>query len=162
VRSGAAVVFAAALLAGCTTSEAGVPRAGEQDTPVSAPSLTGLEPCALLSADDLRDVGLEDGLELSTLACDWKRTTDSSGVGINLFPESGIDTATDRGTRVDIGTRLDAYEVEAPRGDEGSCAVLLDVSDSSYVIFTATSGTDTDAACYLASEVAERVDSKLS
>jgi hypothetical protein len=162
VRSRVAVVLATALLAGCTTSEAGVPHAADQDAPAASPSLADLKPCELLSADDLRDVGLEKGLELSALACDWKRTTDSSGVGLNLFPEAGIDTATDQGTRVDIGTRLDAYEVEAPGGDQGACAVLLDVSESSYVMLTATNGTDTAAACDLASKVAERADSRLS
>jgi hypothetical protein len=39
---------------------------------------------------------------------------------------------------------------------------MLDVSAESYVMLTATSGTDTDAACQLASDAAERVDRKLS
>jgi hypothetical protein len=156
------VVLAVALVAGCATGEAGAPQAAESGGPKSAPSLADLRPYDLLSAGDLRDVGLEEGLELSALACDWKRENDSSGVGLNLFPESGIDTVTERGTRVDIGTTLDAYEVEASRGDNGACVVLLDVSDSSYVMCTATSGTDAAAACELASDIADRVDSELA
>lgn len=163
MRPAVVVVLAATLVTGCTASEAGTPRPEDAGAvPSSPPSLQQLEPCDLLTSDDREAIGLNEGLELSDLACDWKLETSSSGVSLDLSPESGMDTVPDRGTRVDIGTEFDAYEVRAPQGDEGACVVFLDVSEKSYVMFTATSGQDTDAACRLASDVAERVDPKLT
>jgi hypothetical protein len=162
----ATVVVAAALLAGCTTSEAGVPSPAEHNESTASSqepvSLGDLKPCELLSSGDRQEIGLVEGLELDADTCDWSLESSSSGVSLDLYPEAGIDSVPERGSPVDLGTNYDAYELKAPGGGEGACVIMLDISENSYLMLTATSGTDTEAACELAAKVAERVDASLS
>lgn len=129
-------------------------------TSQAAASLDGVAPCDLLTAGDLADIGLEDGDERSDVSCDWKKTG-NSGVRLTVYPNRGFDTAPDQGTSVEVGA-FAAHRVASPGGLEGSCGVALEISDSSFVGVVANDGTDTDAACELATEAARRVDANLS
>lgn len=161
----AALVSGVVLLVGCSASEAGTPRpAGSEGAPASSgpeepATIDDLEPCDLMAADELAEIGLEDGVRRSDLACDW--TVDSrTGVRADLSPAIGIDEVPDPGSPVSIGAH-DAYRLEAPDGQRGACGVFLVVSEEAYVVVTATSGTDTAGACDLATTVAEYIEPRL-
>jgi hypothetical protein len=154
------VVLVGALVVGCSSSEAGVPVPANMASSPTTASLDGVAPCDLLSGEDLADIGLEDGNERSDVSCDWKKTS-TSGVRLTLYPNRGFDTAPDQGTSVEVGGYA-AHRVASPGGQEGSCGVALEISDSSFVGVVANEGTDTDAACELATDAARRVDANLS
>lgn len=123
-------------------------------------SLDDVAPCDLLTSEDRAAIGLEDGEERSDISCDWKKTS-TSGVRLTVYPDRGFDTAPDQGRSVQVGTYA-AHMVASPGGLEGSCGVALEISDSSFVGVVANDGTDTDAACELATDAARRVDANLS
>jgi Protein of unknown function (DUF3558) len=145
---------------GCSSSEAGVPVPADTGSSAPVASLDGVAPCDLLTAEDVADIGLEDGDERSDVSCDWKKTS-TAGVRLTLYPDRGFDTAPDQGTSVEVGTYA-AHRVASPGGQEGSCGVSLEISASSFVGVVADDGTDTDAACELATDAARRIDANLS
>ncbi|HEV7649096.1 MAG TPA: DUF3558 domain-containing protein [Actinophytocola sp.] len=157
----------ALVLAACSTTEAGSPRAADPavTSEGDGPSLNQIEPCDLLSGEDLSRLGLGDGEEADfgdSPGCDWSKSADF-GVLIGLSPDLGAEEANLQGATpvpVTVGSH-DAFRVEEQGGAMGSCAILVVVSDSSYVDVTTTAGDDTPKACDKANEVAELVEPKL-
>lgn len=167
-------------LVACSTSEAGVPRAAETVVPstgeseseppttsADAPPLDGVEPCELLSASDVAELGVSPGKDADLLGdpgCDWSKQNDF-GFSIGLRPELSFGDFNLRGstpTPVSVGAR-EAYQVENLGGSGGACDLFLVTSGSSFVQVTATASgaRDTAKACGVAARVATMIDPRL-
>jgi len=154
-------------LTACSSAEAGSPRPADPDVTSESggPGLDQIEPCDLLTGDDLSRLGLSGGDDADfgdSPGCDWSKSGDF-GVLIGLSPDLGAEEANLSGATpepITLGSH-DALRVEEQGGAEGSCAILIVVSDSSYVDVSATAGGDTPKACDKANEVAELIEPKL-
>lgn len=143
-------------------SESGEPTSGG-DSP-----LDSVEPCDLLTENEVADLGVTDGEHddgPNLPGCYWNKSGDFS-FSIGLVRSVGIDEVTFQGATpepVDVGDH-EAVRVRNQGGGEGACAVLIATSDSSYVDVTATAsgGSDIAKACRTAENVAQLVDPKLS
>ena len=87
------------------------------------------------------------------------------GILVGLSADIGADEADLQGATpvpISVGSH-DGFRVEAQGGFEGSCAVLVVTSESSFVDVSATAngGADTPKACTKATDVAELIEPKL-
>ena len=161
-------------LASCSAKEAGTPgpaehETGAPDTPADhgGSPLDGMEPCELLSQTELDDLGIAGGEEADfgdSPGCEWAKTGDF-GILVGLNLDIGADEADLQGATpkpISVGSH-DGFRVEAQGGFEGSCAVLVVTSESSFVDISATAngGGDTSKACAKATDVAELIEPKL-
>lgn len=170
LAAGAAVIA----LASCSAKESGTPgpaahETGSPDTSADhgGSPLDGVQPCELLSQAELDDLDIEGGEEADfgdSPGCEWAKTGDF-GILVGLNLDVGADEADLQGATpvpISVGSH-DGFRVEAQGGFEGSCAVLVVTSQSSFVDISATAngGGDTSKACAKATDVAELVEPKL-
>ena len=169
-----AVGVAVIALASCSAKEAGTPgpaeqRTGSPDTSADhgGSPLDGVEPCELLSQAELDDLGVAGGEEANfgdSPGCEWAKTGDF-GILVGLNLDIGAEEADLQGATpvpISVGSH-DGFRVEAQGGFEGSCAVLVVTSESSFVDISATAngGGDTSKACAKAADVAGLIEPKL-
>ncbi|HEY0454278.1 DUF3558 domain-containing protein [Actinophytocola sp.] len=166
-------------LTGCTETQAGTPRAADADVTTApgsssgAPTsggdspLAGIEPCDLLTAEEVAQLGVGNGQNDDvgdSPGCSWSKSGDFV-LSVGLVTDVGIHDANLQGASpepVNVGGH-EAIRVQNQGGGEGGCAVLIATSDSSFVDITVitTSGSDTPRACGAAENVAGLVERKL-
>lgn len=168
------VVLVTVLAAGCSNSEAGVPRAttpitarGGPGASSSAPTggLAALRPCEIFTTDEAVQLGLTEPGEPNTLGgargCDWT-ISGSHVTAIAIWDKLGADDLTSRGrvSPTQVGGHK-AKKIEDGFG-KGMCGILLEVSRSSSVGVTITATRlDTAKACLLVEQAAPVVERKL-
>jgi hypothetical protein len=163
-------------LAACNSEEPGTPTAGDTtrptgstagSTPPTAPTSGGsglgaLDPCELLTAGELTQLGLPPG-KADTVAgypvCEWNPQGPAI-VDLTLRPNKGLDdlnTAGRTATDVSIGSHA-GRRLEGPTA--GRCGFDLAITERSSVTVGALHD-QTPAACALAERVANVIEPKL-
>jgi hypothetical protein len=113
---------------------AGTPASGS----AARPSLSQLKPCELLSPTERSTAGLtslgKDKTIGAARACDW---TEHGTFGVTITVDdrsglSGLTTARKTATATTIGAHK-ALQVSDKKAADGTCAVLLGMSDSGSV-----------------------------
>ncbi len=133
---------------------------GTTDDPDSGTA--DLQPCDLLSAQDLTALGLPGcGVERDVgpaRSCQWQ-TSGSHTVSVGVIDELGIDGVRSDSTPapLDVGSHRPVQYV----GVLGTCAVAIEVTDSSRVDVLGSAGGDMTKACGFANQAAELVEPKL-
>jgi hypothetical protein len=175
----AGAIGLAVLTTACGTSTAGSP----QPTPTtrsnpSAPdrsntpennALANLEPCDLLSSEEVGRLGLgypgEEERVGGADTCSWY-VSGNGGASAGIRPDQGIDDLNYKGDHA-VPTKIgkyDATRIEAPLNAKYICHVVISTSKSSTVQVIATIdavSTDTAAACDRATKTAELIAPKL-
>jgi hypothetical protein len=165
---------AAAVLGGCSETQAGSPQAAgdatssqpTSDVPATTkPTPTSnrdKDPCALLSAAETADLGLGAAKTKTVTGlkfCDWASSSSShQGIAIG-YGLSSLDSLN--GQSIDIGKHKAAKLPPTILGR--GCAVGLALPDSTSVIISGTPkvGEPDDAACPAVNQVAKIIDPKL-
>jgi hypothetical protein len=185
-RTALIVTFAAALavgLAGCSSETPGnatptetadggstpsfpdgTPTGEETTAPSDGDSGTAdLEPCDLLTAEELTALGLpsepfEEGELGPARRCQWQ-ASGGNGLDVAVMDDLGIDEVQSENTPrpLTIGSH-DAAEYD---GVLGTCVVAMAVTDSSRVDVLGTAGGDMNKACDVANQAAKLVEPKL-
>jgi hypothetical protein len=171
-------------VAGCSTAETGNPSpssdppAGSTSAPTSPAAPTGsspggvaatssIEPCSLLSVNDLTQYGSFSGPESKELggarACGFQRQLASAsdkelGVTVNVRDKQGIDSVNDLGNGKQTGKVNGRAAVKT--SGAGACVIALGVGDSARVDVSITAGT-VDEACTVVDKLADVVEPKL-
>ncbi|HEX8867637.1 MAG TPA: DUF3558 family protein [Lentzea sp.] len=164
------------LTAGCTgtTGEAKPDPTSGGTTPTSSSNkLASMKPCDLLTETDATglsfkypgkdaDIGTADG-------CEWV-LKDGSGTGVSasIRTKGGVKDLDLKGSKI-LDVKVGGFagkKVEAPDNDQGTCSVVIAVTETSSVsIISAMGGTnptDTAAACELGTKTADLIAQKLS
>lgn len=167
-------ILAAAVLAGCTTTGTAVPKetAGSSGSVgVSTTSVVGgnklhdLDPCALLSAAEVQQLGASRGEREDVTAarrCNWT-VSGSHTFDIAIFEnKSAKDAASAKGrqSEVTIGHHR-AQRVEEGEGNPGLCDITFAITATSSVSAGSSAGTKTAKACDVATQVANLIEPKL-
>lgn len=143
---------------------AGAPRA----TPSAAPRTGSADPCALLSPAARSSAGLTTVGTQTTVgearACDYTEPG-GHGVTITIDERAGLAdlrSAPRQARELRIGQR-EALLVADERADDGTCAVLLALAESSSVHVDVSSADfrGTEQACERATTVAELIEPEL-
>jgi hypothetical protein len=177
-----AVVSAFLLLvtvSGCSATENGLasPRISASSSPgevqttapsTAEPNTTTLDPCALITAEELAEVGdFESEYKEGGGAryCVWQEGFESGGSGfsfsVGVRDSQGIDTVNDIGGGVHptAVNQRPAVTTEDPKS--GDCTLAVEVSDSSRVDVTVL-GEDGDGdSCGIAKVIAEIFEPRL-
>ncbi|WP_232284056.1 DUF3558 family protein [Saccharomonospora glauca] len=166
-------------ISGCATTESGFANSqtssnvslGETQTTVSSsakPSSSSIDPCELVSAEDLADVGefeteyQEGG---GSRYCVWQEGFESGGNGfsfsVGVRDSQGIDAVRDIGGGVDPTEVNQRPAVKTEDPVSGDCMLAVKVSDSSRIDVTVL-GEDGDGdSCGLAEVIAGMVEPRL-
>jgi hypothetical protein len=170
------VLGLATLTAGCTGTPGAPkpePTSGASTPTSSANKLESIKPCELLTAAEATglhfkspgkdaDIGTADG-------CEWT-LNDGSGAGLSasIRTKGGVKDLDLKGAKISdikIG-EFTGKKVEAPDNDEGSCSILISVTETSSVSIISSMGganpTDTAGACELSTKTADLIAPKLS
>ncbi|EID53733.1 DUF3558 family protein [Saccharomonospora xinjiangensis] len=169
------VVLLAPGVAGCSTAERGIaesptsPRSSSSAAQATSASSTGpdstaIDPCDLITAEDLADVGefeptYKEGAGART--CDWQSGFESGGDGfafsVGVRDSQGIDSVRDIGGGVEPDTvnQRPAAKTYDPRSKD--CLIAVEISDTSRVDVT----TLADDGCEIAPIIAGLVEPKL-
>jgi hypothetical protein len=143
----------------------GGPSAPDQGT--EAPT-AALEPCSLLSADDLAEFGdFKDGVQNDgggARGCEYDRkienaSDDADAVGVNIRDSQGVDEVRDIGEGVQTGTVAGGRKAVMTSGN-GGCLIALAVGENSRVDVGTVAGTE-ERACQIADAVAKIVEPQL-
>ncbi|WP_285498762.1 DUF3558 family protein [Actinokineospora sp. NBRC 105648] len=179
-RLSTAVLAVALGLAGCASPTAGnpVPADGTSTgapsrttTPTrtstsSAPDLSAVRPCALLSDSAVRALGAGPGQEEKVgkrRSCQWvvdkPNLADNYAIAVDLFPDLGIKDVVAQGsiTNTKVGSHDAAESIR--RGGAG-CVVTLAITETSRVD-VAVAGGDAGALCPVARQAAALVEAEL-
>lgn len=133
-----------------------------------SPSLADIDPCSLLSSDELSSLGnFPEGKPEnvgSARTCGFKKerqkTTDPGlDLGVNIREEQGIGDAQDMGMGIDR-TEANGRELAQIPGP-GGCTIAIGVSDTSRVDIVVVGDEGTQQACNDADKVAAIVEPKL-
>ncbi len=176
VRSGAAVaVLLLGMVSGCSGEEQGhaqpqeLPNGSSSDTPTAAPTSSAslgssLEPCDLLSAEDLAEAGkFESRYEEGggARSCYWKNSFENGGDGftftVSVRDLQSIEQMNDLGAGVqqtEVNQRPAAISKNA---EFGSCTVGMKLDDVSRVD-VGVPRTEEDDACEIAEVIAGLVE----
>ncbi len=173
-----AVVFVAMVAiasAGCSGGEAGTPRpvgptsSGSASTPSStggqenAP-LLGLDPCALITSDEVRELGAAEPGEREDLAssrgCGWT-VSGSHSFGVAFWDTKGIDDLALTGRRVPVTIEGRLAERLEENSGPGYCAVIFPITESSVASADVLADAGTATACEVAERVARLIAPKL-
>jgi hypothetical protein len=137
------------------------------DEGAEAPT-TALEPCSLLSADDLAEFGdFKDGVQNDgggARGCEYDRkienaSDDADVVGLLIRDTQGVDEVQDLGDGVQTGSVESGRKAVQTSGN-GSCIIALAVGENSRVDAGAVAGTE-ERACQIADAVAAIIEPKL-
>jgi uncharacterized protein DUF3558 len=178
IRTGFAALVLVALVAGCSTPQAGIParKPGPSGSPLSPvpplPTLTSpaglaaIEACDLLTAQEAGSLGVRPQGRaekiLGLRRCDWT-TPGGGGVSTGINEHHGIDglNLADASSVTDV--RIGRHR--AKRALEGSgpgyCQTIFAVSDTANVSVLALYLNDTARACSVADRAAALVEPKL-
>nr|WP_246381514.1 DUF3558 domain-containing protein [Prauserella isguenensis] len=169
------------MVSACSSSEGGQPIASQSaatpspdasspaSTNASGDPLADVDPCSLLSAQELskygtfpagvrEDVGTDRG-------CNFEKDTDSPTtdpnrvITVGVRDEEGIDDAQDNGQGIDRGESGGREFARIPGA--GVCTIVIGVSESSRVDITTVATEGTEKSCEIADEVAAIVEPKL-
>lgn len=177
-----AVTALAIGLAGCSSETPGNATPGDDANGGSVPSFpegstttdtppetsTGgsgtadLQPCDLLSAEDLSALDLPASGEENELGpartCQWQ-TSGSHTVSVGVIDELGIDDVQSDSPPEPV--TVGSHDAVQYVGVVGTCGVAIAVTESSRVDVLGTAGGDMTKACEVANQAAELVEPKL-
>lgn len=180
-RVAAAVALGAVALVGtaCSTSEGGQasPQTGSTQQATTAESshpssngtpLAAIQPCSLLTADDLSKYGTfpegsPDNVDY-TRGCKFQKDRESPTdagrvVSVDIREKQGIGDINGMGKGVDH-TEANGRKLAQVPG-EGLCMIAIGVTESSRVDINVTATEGTNKSCNIADEIAVQVESKL-
>ncbi|WP_085978115.1 DUF3558 domain-containing protein [Saccharomonospora glauca] len=138
--------------------------ASEAASTSSGPASLSIDPCELLTADDLAEVGefekeyMEGG---GARSCRWQETFESGGngftFGLSVRDAQGIDTVKDigNGLKQDEVNQRPTVSTQDPMS--GDCTLALKLSDSSRVDVTVLG----EGGCEIAEVIAGMVEPRL-
>lgn len=141
--------------------------AAPTETPTPEPTATpesgttDLQPCELLTPEDLETLGVPAGVEdevgLARM-CQWQASGKHT-VSAGIFDDLGLGDVVSRAskTRTSVGSH-DAVRYWGPLG---VCAIAIGVTESSRVDVSGVAGGDRGVACRVAKQAAALVEAKL-
>lgn len=172
------------MVAACSSSEGGEPVPPQESETAPAPStsaagatsadqksasLSSIDPCSLLSSNELSKYGtFPPGVPNnvgSARGCKYEKDTDSPTtdpnrvISVNLRNEQGIDDVQDLGNGINR-TEVDGREY-AQVAASGGCIIVIGVSPTSRVDINTTATEGTQKRCNIADEVGQIVEPKL-
>ena len=137
-------------------------------SPTGSPGLASIQPCDLLSANDLSQNQLGSPTPENVggaRTCRWLNTTANNGdgysIGVGIRESQGINTAstdTDTVTPDNIGNHPGR---QLQSTISGTCVIAIGVTNSSRVDVTVNAGTDPIQGCQLANQFAKLVEPNL-
>ncbi|WP_253831029.1 DUF3558 domain-containing protein [Prauserella aidingensis] len=146
-------------------SESSTATTGEQPTA----SLSNIDPCSLLSADELSKYGTFPAGAPNNVGtargCKFEKDTDSPTtdpnrvISVNLRDQQGIDDVQDLGQGIDRGEVEGRSYARVP--GPGVCTIVIGVSQTSRVDVNTIATEGTEKSCEIADEVAAVVEPKL-
>lgn len=168
-------------LVGCSDETAGDATPGEStnrptipggDTSTEAPTESGesgggdsgtadLQPCDLLTADELAQFNLGEGVEDElgpARQCKWQASGQQT-VAVGVIDELGTDQVQTSGSKEPM--KVGSHDAVRYDGVLGTCVVAIGVTDSSRVDVTAAADGDLQKACTVAKQAAQLVEPKL-
>lgn len=130
-------------------------------------SLVGVEPCSLLSAEELGKYGRFPPGETdnvgSSRGCKFQKERSSNEytlvTSVGIRDQQGIKDAVDQGFGVDHTEANGRQFAQIP--SDGSCTIAIGVTDSNRVDVYAGTTAGTQEACNIADEIAAMVEPKL-
>jgi hypothetical protein len=170
------VVAALLSVAACTSSTSGngTPASTANTTqpgnssPAASSALASMQPCDLLSSNDLsqNQLGSTTPENLAGVrTCRWQNTTANNGdgytIGVGIRESQGINNAgtdTDTVTTDNIGSHPGR---QLQSTISGSCIIAIGVTNTSRVDVTVNAGTDPVQGCQLANQFAKLVEPNL-
>ncbi len=186
VLSVVGLLAAAALAAGCTTTEAGRPGLALDPSGASTASdgttaqrdvdLKSIDPCTMLTEAQAQQVGVPSpGVRndiAGLLSCDWQRSIRDDPefntgmlVTASIDPDGSVDELnlpeTAVVTPITVGDHEGQVVAEGGFGGEGECQVDLILGPNSKAQVFVIAGTDTERACDVATRAAALVEPKL-
>jgi hypothetical protein len=164
-------VAASAVFAGaCTVVAPGEALPSTVESPVSTTrgnpqSLDVIDPCALLTADEVHQFGANQGIPKTlggARTCKWS-TPDGNGVfGTGLRNSQGLkDIVVGNGTLSDLRIGNRAGKALKEDGGAGTCMIVIGITESSRVDVQGLYKADTARACDLAMRVATLIEPRL-
>jgi hypothetical protein len=161
-------------VAACTSSTSGTPASTANTTqpgnssPAASSALASMQPCDLLSSNDLsqNQLGSPTPENLGgARTCRWQNTTANNGdgytIGVGIRESQGINNAgtdTDTVTTDNIGSHPGR---QLQSTISGSCIIAIGVTNTSRVDVTVNAGTDPVQGCQLANQFAKLVEPNL-
>jgi len=130
----------------------------------AGPSLAGVDPCALLTAADLTQLGLagvqaDRATVAGRLACNWSKP--GAGLGVYVDQNRGLaDLNTNRATRVEDRT-VGSHQGRLVEKPGGYCDIDIAVTEKSSVTVSMTTLDNPPAACPAAESAAALVEPRL-
>ena len=125
--------------------------------------LTGIDPCSLLPESAASQLGLGQGASrdiLGSPACRWV-VSGSHTTDVVIFDDLGLKDLVATGGRQDLPPIGGRQAVQSFGAGGNTCAITLDVTESSRVDVQTTAGTDKDKACEVSLQVARLVEPQL-
>ncbi|WP_232212875.1 DUF3558 domain-containing protein [Saccharomonospora saliphila] len=162
-----------------TTSGSADPRVSVPGDPSASSARNGgeersavasIEPCALLSVDDLTDYeSMKNGRPYQgsgSRSCAWKKeitpdSLDSLGISLDVRDTQTVRSLKDMGNGVRTGTVNGRASAIARNPDTGDCTLAMKLGESSRFDVGITGPTDPKESCRVAQEVAYIVEPRL-
>lgn len=171
----------AAFASGCASGERGIAEPGVSETASrgssgdsAVPSTTepislAIDPCGLLSADDLADYGKFEAEERqigSARSCFWQRSSkghqEVSTFSLNVRDSQSVETVNDVGGGVVEGEVNGRPAAVAEDPQNGSCTIAMKLDDNSRIDVTITTPPNRDeGSCEFGKEVAYLIEPRL-
>jgi hypothetical protein len=137
--------------------------------PSTAAASSSIDPCALLSEEDLADAGKfnseykEGG---GARSCYWQQSAADGGEVftfiLSIRDAQGIDTVKDIGNGIEQTKVNQRPAVSTQDPKSGDCVLALQIGDSSRIDVTVLGeGDGLDGSCDIAEEIAGRFEAKL-
>ncbi|MDA3643578.1 DUF3558 domain-containing protein [Saccharopolyspora indica] len=160
----AGVLLLSACGSGATTPPA-EPSTGEQATSEAASPVGNLDPCQLLTDDDVAPFSPKKAGERRDVAgspgCRW--TLDAGLIAVAVHPDRSLDQLNIDGEQVEdttLGGRR--AKLVKPAAGEGKCELLVEISDSTAAGISANMDDDNnESACQVVNQVSPLVEAKL-
>ncbi|MER6988722.1 DUF3558 domain-containing protein [Saccharopolyspora hirsuta] len=168
LRSAIGAVAGVLLLSACGSGPATPPAESSRAEPATsevANPVADLDPCQLLTEDEVASFGLKKAAERRDVAgspgCRW--TLEEGLIAVAVHPDRSLDQLNVEGDQVEETTLAGRQaKMVKPAEGEGKCELLVEISDSTAAGISANmDDNNNDAACQVVNQVAPRVEAKL-